>query len=160
MAKVCIICQQETAGAKVADDIVIRGIRRAKQALGIAKNNELVVCRNDMEAYVKKRRSYERNLAVYMAIAGIVLVLLVFVPIFTTGFSAYAVLLGMLFAALLVLLPVVTSHTPALEGAVQIAEKATAAAAQAPAGKSARNASGAIKAKKAPARSAKKGKKR
>jgi len=129
MARVCIICQKETAGSPVADDAVIRCIRRAKQALCIARNNELVVCGKDMEAYRKKRQSYERNLAVYMAIAGIVLVLLVFVPILTTGFSASAVLLGILFAALLVLLPVVTSHTPALEAAAQPARAAGKAAA-------------------------------
>ena len=147
MARVCIICQQETAGAKVEDDLVIRSIRRAKQALHIAKNNELVVCRNDMEAYRKKRQSYERNLAVYMVIAGIVFVLLVFVPIFTTGFSLSATLLGILFAALLVLLPVMTSHTPALEAGM---------AAPAGAGKAASPAKEAAGAKKAAAAGAKK----
>ena len=117
MAKVCIICGQEVPkGSPVADDAVIRFIRKAKQSLNIAKNNELVVCANDLEAHKKKRQGYERNLAVYMVIAGIVLVLLVFLPIFTTGFSLYAVLVGLLFAALLVLMPVITSHTPALAG--------------------------------------------
>ena len=115
LAKVCIICSQEVkAGRAVADDAVIRFIRRAKQSLHIAKNNELVVCEQDLEAHRKKRQGYERNLAVYMVIAGVVLVLLVFLPIFTTGFSAYAVLVGLLFAALLVLMPVITSHTPSL----------------------------------------------
>ena len=115
MAKVCIICSQEVShGHAVADDAVIRSIRRAKQALKIAKNNTLVVCEKDLEAHKKKRQGYERNLAVYMVIAGIVLALLVVLPIFTTGFSAYAVLIGVLFASLLVFLPVLTSHTPAL----------------------------------------------
>ena len=115
MAKVCIICSQEVkSGHAVADDAVIRLIRRAKQSLRIAKNNELVVCEKDLEAHKKKRQGYERNLAVYMVIAGIVLVLLVFLPIFTTGFSVQAVLVGVLFAALLVFMPILTSHTPAL----------------------------------------------
>ena len=116
MAKVCIICGNETKGGRhVADDAVIRFLRWAKRSLHIAKNNELMVCDADMEAYMKKRQGYERNLAIYMVIAGIVLVLLVFLPIFTTGFSAYAVLMGLLFAAILIILPVLTSHTPALE---------------------------------------------
>jgi len=118
MAKVCIICSQEVKqGRMVADDAVIRFLRWAKQSLHIAKNNELVVCESDLEAHKKKRQAYERNLAVYMVIAGIVLVLLVFLPIFTTGFSLYAMAVGVLFAALLVLMPVITSHTPALAGA-------------------------------------------
>ena len=118
MARVCIICGNEVkSGSAVADDLVIRSLRRAKQWLHIARNNELVVCESDLEAHRKKRQGYERNLAVYMVIAGIVLVLLVFLPIFTTGFSLYAVLVGLLFAALLVLMPVITSHTPALAGA-------------------------------------------
>jgi hypothetical protein len=117
MARVCIICGNEVkSGSAVADDLVIKSIRRAKQALHIAKNNELVVCENDLEAHRKKRQGYERNLAVYVVIAGIVLVLLVIVPFFTSGFSAYSFILGVLLSALLVLLPVVTSHTPALDG--------------------------------------------
>ena len=115
MAKVCIICSQEvTHGHAVADDAVIRLIRKAKQSLNIAKNNELVVCDKDLEFHKKKRQGYERNLAVYIVIAGIVLVLLVFLPILTAGFSAYAVAVGVLFASLLVFMPVLTSHTPAL----------------------------------------------
>ena len=115
MAKVCIICSQEvTRGYAVADDAVIRFIRWAKQAPNIAKNNELVVCEKDLDVHAKKRQGYERNLAIYMVIAGIVLVLLVFLPIFTTGFSVYAVAVGILFAALLVFMPVLTSHTPSL----------------------------------------------
>jgi len=115
MAKVCIICSQDvTQGHAVADDAVIRFIRWAKQSLHIAKNNVLVVCEKDLEVHKKKRQGYERNLAVYMVISGIVLVLLVFLPIFTTGFSITAVLVGMLLAALMVLMPVITSHTPAL----------------------------------------------
>lgn len=118
MAKVCIICTEEVpSGSPVADDAVIRAIRGVKQALGIAKNNELVVCGNDLEAHRKKRQKYERNLALYIVLAGLVLVLLVFVPIFTTGFSASALLIGLLLASLLVVLPVITSHTPALAGA-------------------------------------------
>ncbi len=123
MARVCIICGEEVAsGSRVADDAVIRTIRRAKQALNIAKNNELVVCPKDSDAHKKKRQSYERNLAVYMVIAGIVLVLLVLVPIFTTGFSASAVVIGVLLAALLVVLPIITSHTPALANAASSAK--------------------------------------
>jgi len=115
MAKVCIICSKEVPrGHAVADDAVIRFIRRAKQSLNIAKNNELVVCEKDLDIHKGKRQGYERNLALYMVIAGIVLVLLVFLPIITSGFSAYAVAVGALFAALLVLMPVLTSHTPAL----------------------------------------------
>ncbi|MCX6770517.1 MAG: hypothetical protein NTX79_00520 [Candidatus Micrarchaeota archaeon] len=126
MAKVCIICSQEVKqGHAVADDAVIRSIRRAKRYLRIAKNNELVVCENDLEAHRKKRQAYERNLAVYMVVAGIVLVLLVFLPVFTTGFSAYAVLVGLLFAAILVFMPVLTSHTPALEAGAAKAASAT-----------------------------------
>ena len=124
MAKVCIICSQEVKhGHAVADDAVIRFIRHVKQSLNIAKNNELVVCEQHLEAHKKKRQGYERNLAVYMVIAGIVLVLLVVLPIFTTGFSAYAVLVGVLFASLLVFMPVLTSHTPALAPAAEAHKK-------------------------------------
>ncbi len=119
----------------VADDAVIRSIRWAKQSLHIAKNNTLVVCEKDLEAHKKKRQGYERNLAVYIVIAGIVLVLLVLLPIFTTGFSLYAVLVGLLFAAILVLMPVITSHTPALAEAQKTPPAGKKAAGKEAAGK-------------------------
>jgi hypothetical protein len=116
MAKVCIICGKEVkTGKAVTDDVVILGIRRAKQALKIAKNNILVVCDEHLEAHRKKRQSYERNLAIHVVIAGIVFVLLVFFPLFTAGFSLSSMLLGVVLSVLLVALPVITSHTPALE---------------------------------------------
>lgn len=116
MAKVCIICYQEKSGTPVLDDAVIRAIRGMKQRLNVAKNNTLVVCEGCMEAYRKKRQKYERDLVMHVVLAGVVLVVFVLAPIFTSGFSLAAVVLGVLLAALIVALSVF-SHCPKIAAA-------------------------------------------
>jgi len=122
MAKVCIICYNEKDGRDVEDDIVIATIRKAKKALGIAKNNHLVVCHDCAEVYKEKRGKYERDLVVHVIIGGVVLLLFVLLPIFTTGFSITSVLLGLLLFVLIMALSVF-SHCPKIaEGGAKIAD--------------------------------------
>ena len=116
MAKVCKICEKETAhGKRVEDDAVIQAIRKVKQALRIAKNNELMVCEGCLEVYSKKREKYERNLVMHVIIAALVLLAFIMLPLFTSGFSLWSVILGLLLAALVVALSTF-SHTPKIEG--------------------------------------------
>lgn len=117
MAKVCIVCYQEKSGTPVLDDAVIRAIRAAKQRLNMAKGNMLVVCEGCMEQYRKKRAKYERDLVMHVVLAGIVLLVFVLAPVFTTGFSITAVVLGLVLSALIVGLSVF-SHCPAIEGGI------------------------------------------
>jgi hypothetical protein len=124
MAKVCIICEKETGGKLVMDDFVITLIRKVKTALSIAKNNTLVVCQGCMEAYSAKRTKYERDLVVHAIVGGMVLLLFVLLPLFTTGFSIASILLGLVLFALIMALSVF-SHCPKVEdgGAREAAEK-------------------------------------
>ncbi len=115
MAKVCIISGERVQkGYPVADDFVIRSIRSVKKRLGIAKNNTLVVSHEKLEEYRKKREKYEKDLVMHIVLAGFVLVLFVLLPIFTTGFSITALLLGIVLAAMIVGLSVF-SHCPRIE---------------------------------------------
>jgi hypothetical protein len=115
MAKACIICIKEVgSGLAVADDSVISAIRAVKQRLNVAKNNQLVVCPACIEAYKKKRASYERQIALYMVIAAAIFVLLAILPILSSGFSIVAALYGLLFALAVMVIPILTSHTPKL----------------------------------------------
>ncbi|MEM4554775.1 MAG: hypothetical protein QXT25_02930 [Candidatus Anstonellaceae archaeon] len=114
MAKVCIICEKETDGFLVLDDYVIRFIRSVKNALGIAKNNTLVVCSNCLEEYKKKRAKYERDLAIHAVVGGLVLLIMVFLPLFTSGFSITAVFFGLLLFGMIMALSVF-SHCPKIE---------------------------------------------
>ena len=99
MAKACIICSKTVPkGLAAEDDLVIRTIRAIKQKLGIAKNNELVVCPDCVETYRKKRGDYEKRLVQHVVIASVVLLVFVLLPIFTTGFSLWAVVLGLITA--------------------------------------------------------------
>jgi hypothetical protein len=107
------------SGRTVADDAVIRAIRNVKTMLRIAKNNELVVCADCMEAYRAKRAKYERDLAIHAVIGGLVLLLFVLLPLFTSGFSLVSVLLGLLLFGLIMLLSVF-SHCPKIEGGAEL----------------------------------------
>lgn len=115
MAKVCIVCSKEVAGGyKVEDDFVIRAIRKLKRYLGVARNNELYVCEGCVEEYRKKRSKYERELVTHAVLASIVLIVMVVLPIFTSGFSLMAVALGLLLAAIIMAFSIF-SHRPKIE---------------------------------------------
>ena len=142
MAKACVVCHKEGVqeGYLVEDDLVIRSIRAAKQKLGIAKNNVLVVEKGCLEAYRPKRAKYERDLAIHAAIGALVLLVFVLLPIFTTGFSIVSVLLGLLLFCLIMAFTVF-SHCPKIAGEAAH-EKAP------PVQKAAKAAAGAKKARK------------
>ncbi|MEM4348626.1 MAG: hypothetical protein QXN37_03595 [Candidatus Anstonellaceae archaeon] len=114
MAKVCIMCEKETDGFLVLDDYVIRFIRAVKNAFGIAKNNTLVVCSSCLEEYKKKRARYEKDLAIHAVIGGFVLLVMTFLPIFTSGFSITAVFFGLLLFGMIMALSVF-SHCPKID---------------------------------------------
>ncbi|MCX8197402.1 MAG: hypothetical protein N3G80_03765 [Candidatus Micrarchaeota archaeon] len=122
MANVCIICEKEKSGFPVQDDYVILAIRKVKNFLRIAKNNNLVVCQDCLEVYQKKRAKYERDLAIHAIIGGFILLTMIFLPIFTTGFSLTAVFFGLLLFGLVMLLSVF-SHCPKIQQTAPKEEK-------------------------------------
>jgi len=125
MARVCIVCQKETEGGyPVEDDAVIAAIRRIKQALHVAKNNELVVMEECMAEHKKKRETYEKRLVTHMVVAGIVLVAFVIFPILSSGFSLTAVLLGLLLAAFVMGLSVFNHWPKVSDSPIRREEKA------------------------------------
>ncbi|MCX8195324.1 MAG: hypothetical protein N3G22_04445 [Candidatus Micrarchaeota archaeon] len=103
MARVCIVCQKETKGGyKVEDDLVINTIRKIKQGLKIAKNNELVVMEECLEEHKKKRERYEKNLAIHVVIGGILFVIFTILPLLSGKFSIQGLLMGLVFAVLFI----------------------------------------------------------
>jgi hypothetical protein len=121
MAKVCIICQKEISGSasKVKNDGVIEFIRRIKNALKVAQNNELYVCETDMKPYLDRRKRFEKDVVMYGILAIAVVVLLVGLPLlggkFELGVLIYSILLGALvfvLGALIKYVPAVESGTP------------------------------------------------
>ena len=126
MAKVCIICRNESDGRAVADDFVINTIRRIKQFTHTAKNNTLVVCSGCLEAYAKKRADYEKTIAIYVIISAAMIVLLTVLPLMTSGFSLYSFLLGIALAAFFMALPILTRHIPRLADSASQSAKANA----------------------------------
>lgn len=107
MAKVCIVCQKETkTGYPVKDDFVIESIRKIKNYLRVAKNNELVVMEECLEEHKKKRERYEKNLILHIAIGGILFAVFAILPIFSGSFSIQGLVLGAIFAFFFIALSV------------------------------------------------------
>ena len=151
MARACVVCHKEgvEGGRPVEDDLIIRSIRAAKQKLGIARNNVLVVEEGCMDDYRAKRAKYERDLAIHTVIGGLVLLLFILLPVFTSGFSLVSVLLGLLLFGLIMLLSIF-SHCPKVAGA-ETRQVATREPPEAVAGAMAAKGSAVAKAANAPA---------
>lgn len=76
--RVCIVCGEEKAGYKVEDDILLRAIRSAKERLGNATGNELVVCEADVPKAKEKRARFEKTAMAYAALGACVLLITLF----------------------------------------------------------------------------------
>jgi Ca2+/Na+ antiporter len=118
MARVCIICNKEfpKGGYIVPDDMIIKSIRKIKQTLNMAKNNELMVCEECVPAHRKKRAAFEKNVAMYLVFSAIVFLVLVIVPILSGNFSFATIIVGLALCIFLVLLSVLGSYSPRAEG--------------------------------------------
>ena len=105
----CIICGKETVGSPVADDIVIKAIRKVKRAFGIARESRLVVCKQDLEEHLKRRKRFEKNMVQYAAIAFILVVAMV-----VLSGSLNGALAALFIGAFIIILGLVGSYHPAI----------------------------------------------
>jgi hypothetical protein len=116
MAKACIVCYKEVAaGHPVEDDAILRAMRKVKQHFKVAKNNELVVEESCMDGYRKKREKFEKDLVMHVVLAAVVLIVFIVMPIFSGGFSIWVLLAGIMLAAILIGLSVL-SYCPKVKG--------------------------------------------
>jgi hypothetical protein len=116
--KICIVCQKDMEGkptAAVKDDAIIRAIRRVKQSLNMAQNNELCVCEADVPAHEKRRREFERSLVLFGVLAAVVVILLVATLVMSGRFDIVAFLSALLIGLFILLFAIVFKYAPALE---------------------------------------------
>ncbi|MFH2106071.1 MAG: hypothetical protein ABII22_02335 [Candidatus Micrarchaeota archaeon] len=123
--KVCIICEKEVKGSnsgakKVKIDVVIKAIRSMKSFLKVAKNNGLYVCKKDFESYRKKREKFERDMVLVSAIAAIVVLVLIGIPLLSGRLNLLDVFASLFLGVLLLAFGVIFRYTPAIEGAGKI----------------------------------------
>ncbi len=117
MARVCIICQKEVSGAaaKVKNDNVIEIIRKIKNLLRVAQNNELYVCANDMGAYAERRKKFEKDLVAYGILAAVVIILLVGLPLLGGKFDIIVLIYSIVLGAIIFGLGAMIKYVPAIE---------------------------------------------
>lgn len=116
--KVCVDCQQDVVGkkaVKVKEDKTIRMLRGLKRFLRIAKENDLYVCEADLEKHLERRKSFEKTMLIFAAIAAFIVVLL-FVAILLSGrFEILTIISAILIGIFLFLFSVIFKYVPAVE---------------------------------------------
>ncbi len=117
MAKVCIICQKGISGnaAKVKNDGVIDAIRKIKNALKVAQNNELYVCNADMQAYADRRKKFEKDVVAYGVLALAVVIMLVGLPLLGGKFDIIVLIYSLLLGTIVFVLGAMIKYVPAIE---------------------------------------------
>lgn len=116
--KVCIACQKDVEGKKatpIKEDRIIRSIRAIKSFLHMAKNNELYVCEDDLNAQLERRRSFEGTMLLAAILAGIIILLLLFTFVFSGRFDFFAFFSGIVLSLFVLALPLF-KYAPAIEG--------------------------------------------
>lgn len=128
--KICIVCQKEVEpgrAARIREDTMIQGIRKAKQWIGIAKNNELYVCEQDYDAHVQRRKGFEKNLVISSVIGAGLVVFLLFLPLLAGRLDIGNIISAVGVGVLVVVAVVFFSYTAAIEP-METAAPSTAAA--------------------------------
>jgi len=119
--KVCIICQEEVSGkraVKVKEDRVIRVIRKIKQTLNMATNNELYVSEECIPKHKERRRAFERSM-LFFGILAAVIVILMLSSIFMSGkFDLGLIVSAFLIGGFILLFALIFKYTPAVDGDV------------------------------------------
>ncbi|OIO21804.1 hypothetical protein COV61_01560 [Candidatus Micrarchaeota archaeon CG11_big_fil_rev_8_21_14_0_20_47_5] len=111
---ICIISETETEGYPIKEDFVISSLRKLKRIFGIARNNTLVVGRDSLEEYKKRRSKFEKTFVQYAAIAIILVLAIVVLPLLLGApFSIGSVLMSMVIGALIIAFSL-TSYLPAI----------------------------------------------
>ncbi|HLD60059.1 MAG TPA: hypothetical protein VI912_03635 [Candidatus Bilamarchaeaceae archaeon] len=122
--KVCIVSQNELKGTslrsarRVKDDFILGSIRKVKQFLRIAQNNELYVSKKHLAEYLEKRKKYEKRAGLFSAIAVIVVIVLIGLPLLSGIFDIVNVIAALFLGLLLITFALLPNYTPALEGKV------------------------------------------
>jgi len=116
--KVCVDCQQEVVGKKavrVKEDRTIRMLRSIKRLLRISKENELYVCEADLEKHLERRKSFEKTMLIFAAIAAFIVVLLLVTILFSGRFEILTIISAILIGVFLFLFSVIFKYVPAVE---------------------------------------------
>ena len=115
--KICIVCEKDVAheqdAVKVKEDAIIRTIRSIKQKIGKAKNNELYVCKEDLDKHLKKRKGFENLMLMVSVLCGIVIIIFILGILSSGKLDTYA-FISIILICLLLLVAALLAYAPAL----------------------------------------------
>jgi len=116
--KICVSCETDVGGKKaykVKEDRIIGTVRSIKNALHMAKNNELYVCESCLPKHREKRKSFEKSVLFGTVIAVVILVVLLGMLLLSGRFDIWAVLSTFIISGFVLALPLFR-YAPAVEG--------------------------------------------
>jgi hypothetical protein len=115
--KVCISCEADVSGKKaypVKEDRIIRIVRNAKKALGIAKMNELYVCESCLEKQKARRQSFEKSRLFAIVLGSLIIIVLLGMMLLSGKLNPWAAVSSIIIGAFVMLLPFFR-YTPAVQ---------------------------------------------
>ncbi len=121
--KKCIVCQKDIVSgkaAKVREDRIIRGLRKIKQTLNIARNFDLYVCEDDFQKNTDRRKQYEKNVIIYTIIAVVIFIVLIVLPLLSGRFNFLLLLSSALLSIVVVLFALLFKYVPATETQLEV----------------------------------------
>jgi hypothetical protein len=105
----------------IQEDFIIRSIRKIKQTIKIATNNELYVCSDDLEAHKKKRKSFERSMIFFGVLAAAVVLLLIATILLSGRFDIFAIISAFIIGAFILIFSIVFKYAPNIQSGPPIA---------------------------------------
>jgi len=120
MANICIVCKKEVAPSgkalKIKEDRLIRSIRAIKNALHIAQNNKLFVCKDDLAEHNGRRKKFEKDSVVFGVAAVAIILVMVGLPLLGGNFSINIFLISILMGIIVFIFGAMFKYVPAVEG--------------------------------------------
>ena len=95
----------------IREDFIIKSIRKVKQTVNLATNNELYVCDDDMEEHKKKRKSFERSMIFFGVLAAAVVILL----LLSGRLDIFAIISAFVIGAFILLFSIVFKYAPNID---------------------------------------------
>jgi len=117
MPRKCIVCEKDMSGKKsykVKEDRIIDTIRGFKQFFGIAQNNELCVCEDDLDKHLEKRRSFEKSMIFIGVLSAAVVILLVGAIVLSGRIDIFAIVSAFLIGGFIILFFLLFKYAPDL----------------------------------------------
>jgi hypothetical protein len=115
--KVCISCEADVSGKKaypIKEDRVIRVVRAVKNALHIARMNDLYVCENCLAKHKVRRQGFEKSMLFASVLGGLIIIIMLGLIVLSGKLDLWAVISSLVIGGFIMVLPLFR-YAPAVQ---------------------------------------------